>query len=77
MPLAHLDIVEHNGRIVRMEWEQAEAPGLVAAGTRALFLGIAPDGIVAASLRIVDIAVLDQRDPSLQVAFPAVALAFE
>src|SRR5262249_53828245 len=78
VPLAYLDVIEHHGCIVRVEREQADAPGLVASpATRALFLNIAPDGVVAASLRIVDIAVMDQCDPPLQVACLAVALMFE
>jgi hypothetical protein len=42
-----------------------------------LFLGIAPDGIVPASLRIVDIAVLGQHNTPLQGLCPFVTLAFE
>src|SRR5262249_497870 len=76
--LAHLGGIEHDGCIVRVEREQADAPGLAASpATGALFLGIAPDGVVAAGLRIVDIAVVDQRDPPLQVTCLAVALVFE
>src|SRR5215510_3633323 len=51
MPLTGGYIVEDNGRIGRVEREQAYTPGWTAtARSRALFLGIAPDGIVPASL---------------------------
>src|SRR6266571_5365116 len=71
-------MVEDNGRIGRMKREQAYAPGRTAAARpRALFLGIAPDGIVPPSLGIVDIAVLGQHNTPLQGVCPFVMLAFE
>ena len=78
MPLTGGYIVEDNGRIGRVEREQAYAPGWTAAAhPRVLFLSIAPDGIVPASLRIVDIAVLGQYNAPLQGLCPFVTLAFE
>jgi hypothetical protein len=71
-------IVEDNGRIGRVEREQAYTPGrMAAARPRVLFLGIAPDGIVPSSLRIVDIVVLGQYNAPLQGVCPGVMLAFE
>ena len=78
VPLTRGYIIEDNGRIGRVEREQAYAPGWTAAAhPRALFLSIAPDGIVPASLRIVDIAVLGQYNAPLQGMCPFVTLAFE
>jgi hypothetical protein len=78
MPLTGEYIVEHDGRIGRVEREQAYAPGRTAAARpRALFLGIAPDSIVSSSLRIVDIAVLGQYNTPLQGVCPFVMVAFE
>jgi hypothetical protein len=78
VPLIRGDIVEDNGCIGRVEREQAYALGrLAAARPRALFLGIAPDGIVPSSLRIVDIVVLGQYNPPLQSVCPGAMLAFE
>jgi hypothetical protein len=78
MPLTGGYIVEDNGRIGRVEREQAHTPGWTAtARPRALFLGIAPDGIVPSSLRIVDIVVLGQYNAPLQGVCPCVMLAFE
>jgi len=78
MPLTGGYIVEDNGRIGRMKREQAYAPGRTAAARpRALFLSIAPDGIVPSSLRIVDIAVLGQHNAPLQGVCPGAMLAFE
>jgi len=72
------DIVKDNRRIGRVEWEQAYAPGRTAAArSGALFLGIAPDGIVPSSFRIVDIAVLGQYNAPLQGRCPFVMLALE
>jgi hypothetical protein len=50
---------------------------MAAARPRELFLGIAPDGIIPSSLRIVDIAVLGQYNTPLQGVCPCVMLAFE
>jgi hypothetical protein len=59
-------IIEDNGRIGRVEREQAYTPGrTVVAHHRVLPLSIAPDGIVPPSLRIVDIAVLGQYNAPL------------
>src|SRR5262245_2279672 len=78
MPLIGGYIVEDNGRIGRVKREQAYAPGRTAAARpRVLFLGIAPDGIVPSSLRIVDIVVLGQHNTPLQGVYPFVTLAFE
>src|SRR5215831_19504349 len=78
MPLTGGYIVEDNGRIGRVKREQAYAPGRTAvARPRVLFLGIAPDGIVPPSLRIVDIVVLGQHNTPLQGVCPFVMLAFE
>src|SRR2546427_12043313 len=77
VPLTGGYMVEDNGRIGRMKREQAYAPGRTAAARpRALFLGIAPDGIVPPSLRIVDIAVLGQHNTPLPGVCPVVMLAF-
>jgi hypothetical protein len=78
MPLTGGYIIEDNGRIGRMEREQAYAPGRTAmARPRALFLGIAPDSIVLSGLRIVDIVVLGQHNAPLQSMCPFVILTFE
>jgi hypothetical protein len=78
MPLIRGYIVEENGRIGRVEREQAYAPGRTAtARPRALFLDIAPDSVVPASLSIVDIAMLGQHNTPLQGVRPCVMLTFE
>ena len=78
VPLTRVHMVEDDGRIRRMERQQAHDRHLPAAARpRALFLSIAPDGVVAPGLRIVDIAVLGQHNTPLQGAGPFVALAFE
>jgi hypothetical protein len=50
---------------------------MAATRPRVLLLSIAPDGIVPASFRIVDILVLSQYNAPLQGVCPFVTLAFE
>src|SRR2546429_9094972 len=77
VPLTRVHMLEDDRRILRMERQQAHNRCLTAvAHLGTLFLRIAPDGVVASRLRIIDIAMLSQDNTPLQRACLSVALAF-